>query len=860
MARIRRHKAGLTAFAVLLLCVLASGLVVLWRADAARGQRAESLASAEQYFVGVVDDIEQNVRSTGDRIVFAMRAVAGTDQVPVGDDELGAALLRYGAAEIPGFRGAATIVDGALAARSPSLDEPIAVLVAADVSVEPAPDDGATSADWTNVRASMLNDEGGADHIVITMTAQTGDVLAFVFEPSLFMVGASSAGDPIVSSMTMANAGRSSELAPGEITDFAQPMRSQANLLLGSAEQAQFAATRHITLFGEQWRLAVVSGEGFFRIPSSREVMAIAALGVVLSLAILMFTRRMLIGRASAEKEVETQTARFATGFEGSPIGVLEVDADLVVRAANAASLALFGHLDVDEVVGIEVLDRFAGESVEEAAFLLASSGFDEAHVVDLRLDTSNETETWVRLTSSHIVGQDERAGTLVQLVDVTEQRAARNELTHRALHDQLTQLPNRTLLTDRLERALVRSARTNGMTALMFIDVDLFKEINDTLGHSAGDRVLVVLAERMSGVLRLNDTIARFGGDEFVVLCEDVSNRHMASEIAERLRRSVAKPIPIEDSELTVTISTGLAIAEAGDDAEAVIRDADIAMYQAKSAGRGQVVPFEQRMRQELVTRLERERHLKNAIELAQLGLHYQPIVSLRPLVIHGFEALVRWNHPEFGTLQPIEFLGLAERLGMMPEIDTYVLKAATDQVASWSRLLERPISVAVNAGAPTISDPEYLSAVASAITVHGLVPGQLTVEVTEQHLVSAEEAKTVVPGLRDLGVKIAIDDFGTGHSSFAQVAAVAFDVLKIDRSLVVASGTPKGEKIMRAIVQMAQSLGVATVAEGVGERSELDRIVQFSPDYIQGHLLGRPTEPEDAMALLMKMERSSL
>ncbi|MCB0991286.1 MAG: EAL domain-containing protein [Acidimicrobiales bacterium] len=853
MSRLRRHGGTLTALAVLCASLLASALVVLWRADAVAAERDASIASAEQYFLGVVDDLEQEVRDTGDRVVFVMRAVEVAAPDPGDSEALDQATRRFGAEDFPGFTGAVAMVDGVATSYSGSIDPGLADVVAA---VVPEGDDGPTV---DQASAYSVFDADGNTYLAIAMMTDERHGLAFVFYPDQFMIGASQAGDPIVASLSLAAINPDVTRVFGGADDAPADLRSQASLLLGSTEQARFAATRHLSLFGRSWRLAVTSGEGFFRIPNSREAVSVAVLGAVLSLGLFVFTRRIILGREVARREALTQTARFAIGFEGSPIGVLEVDPDFVVTAANAAALGLFGGMDEHQVVGNSILDRFTGESANDAEALLSSPRTDDVTAPDLRVATADGSERWVQLTSSSITGGDGVVGILVQLVDVTEQRAARTELTHMALHDELTQLPNRTLMTDRLERALVRSARTRSMTALMFIDVDLFKEINDTLGHAAGDLVLVELADRMASVLRANDTIARFGGDEFVVLCEDVSSREMASEIAERVRRVVAVPIPFDDKELNVSASIGLAIAEPGDDAEAVLRDADIAMYQAKGAGRGQVVPFEQRMREELVARLEKERHLKVALELDQFELYYQPIVSLRPLGIVGFEALIRWNHPEYGTVAPDEFLGLAERLGLMPRIDRFVLRAGASQAAQWSRAVGRPIGVAVNASAPTIADDAYLVEVEEAIASNGLARGQLTVEMTEQHFVGVKEADRVVPAIRRLGARIAIDDFGTGHSSFAQVAAIPFDVLKLDRSLVTASDTEKGGQIMRTLVQMARALGVSTVAEGVADRATLERIRPFGPDCVQGYLFGRPANAAESNVLVSRMERAS-
>jgi diguanylate cyclase (GGDEF)-like protein len=461
--------------------------------------------------------------------------------------------------------------------------------------------------------------------------------------------------------------------------------------------------------------------------------------------------------------------------------------------------------------------------------------------------------DAWVSTTKLPLLDDEGGViGTWGYSRNVTAQVTAEEELAHRALHDVLTDLPNRALTVDRAEQLLARARRAQASVAALYIDLDGFKNVNDTYGHPVGDELLKAVAERLKLAIRGGDTASRLGGDEFVILVESASLDVGPEVVAERLLEVLREPYEIAGRQLRVTSSIGMATGLRAN-AEELLRDADIALYEAKAEGRDRYVIFREQMHTVVHDRQMLEMDLAEAVEHEQLFLLYQPTFHLASQTITGVEALIRWQHPTRGELAPAEFIPLAERSGMILAIGRWVLKEACLEAA---RLNEHghQLNVAVNIAARQLDSDELLEDVKSALADSHLAPELLTLEVTETALMcdSAASAKRL-HRLKQLGVRIAIDDFGTGYSSLAYLQQFPADLLKIDRSFIEAIGQPHDSAaLIHMLVQLSSSLKLATVAEGIEQPDQLDLVRREHCDYVQGYLFSRPVTPEALEELL--------
>jgi diguanylate cyclase (GGDEF)-like protein/PAS domain S-box-containing protein len=431
-------------------------------------------------------------------------------------------------------------------------------------------------------------------------------------------------------------------------------------------------------------------------------------------------------------------------------------------------------------------------------------------------------------------------------LADAIERHTADQALRHRVLHDSLTGLPNRLSFVDALNEALKRATVSGSPIGILFLDLDHFKLINDSLGHHAGDALLRAVAPRLRAHLRPGDVVARFGGDEFGVLIDRLADEEEAIAIADRVAAAFAQPFSIDGVEHFVTASIGVAVAhpatQRGASAELLIRDADAAMYRAKEGGRARCVLFDAAMRANARRRLEVERELRHALDRDELVLHYQPVLSLRSGEITGLEALVRWQHPERGLLDPAEFVSIAEDSGLIEPIGRWVQERACRQILKWheQRPDARPFDVAVNLSARQVAHRDLPATVAEIVARTGLDPVHLRLEITESVLV--EESATAMASLEalnEIGVRLVLDDFGTGYSSLAYLNRFPFHALKIDRSFVDALGIEQERTaIVEAIIGMARALSLEVIAEGVESEVQLAELRRLGCDYAQGHL----------------------
>ena len=445
---------------------------------------------------------------------------------------------------------------------------------------------------------------------------------------------------------------------------------------------------------------------------------------------------------------------------------------------------------------------------------------------------------------------------------EIAERRELEEQLTHQAFHDPLTGLPNRTLFLDRLDLALEHAGRREGKVAVLFMDLDDFKVINNSLGHEVGDQVLLAVAERLENSMLTEETVARFGGDEFTVMLEDIASASDAARVAERIEEALRAPFVLRGRERFVTTSVGIAFSGQSEERPSdLLRNADLAMYQAKAKGKNRHAVFEPGMDDRALERLELESDLRRALERDELRVHYQPKVSLESVEIVAMEALVRWEHPERGLLSPARFVPVAEEIDLIVSIGRWVLKEACRQARRWQDRLQGrpPLKVCVNLSAKQFQHYALSEEVEAALRETGLDPASLDLEITES--VVMKDAPATLATLRELkglGVNLAIDDFGTGYSSLSYLRRFPVDFLKVDRSIIEGlSKDPKNEAILSAVVTLAHALDEQVVAEGVETARQLARLREIGCDFAQGYYFAKPLPSEAAGALLAEHPR---
>jgi diguanylate cyclase (GGDEF)-like protein len=436
------------------------------------------------------------------------------------------------------------------------------------------------------------------------------------------------------------------------------------------------------------------------------------------------------------------------------------------------------------------------------------------------------------------------------------ERKRAEVALAHQALHDPLTRLPNRALFLDRLEQALARAQRSSIGIAVLFLDLDRFKVINDSLGHDAGDRLLVDVANRLQGVVRPGDTVARFGGDEFTILCDEVGGERDAVLIAERVASAVGAPFTLDDNEAFLTTSLGIALTTGHENsrAEALIRDADAAMYRAKERGKSRYELFDSAMRARAVDRLDIENALHRALDRGEFRVFYQPAVDLQTGDLVGIESLVRWQHPERGLVGPDQFIALTEETGLIVPLGSWVLREACRQWQRWEESGTPTPRISVNLSARQLGQPDLVDVVVDVLDETGMDPARLSLEITESTVLEdTESALGTLEALKGQGVRISLDDFGTGYASLALLKRLPVDELKVDRSFVTGLGRdPQDSPIVSTVVRLAAALGLVAIAEGVETTTQVEELRRVGCRYAQGYYFARP-QPAERMTRLL-------
>ncbi len=580
------------------------------------------------------------------------------------------------------------------------------------------------------------------------------------------------------------------------------------------------------------------------------EAIPVGVLAIAAAMAAGLF-----FGRA-AKKDA---TERFRSLVTSATDLILTTDATGIITYASPSAQHVLGYTH-ESLLGTTIADLIHPDDLglvsAESATMLDCPG----RTFRLLYRARNSDQVWVQIeaTYTNLLSDPHVNGIVVNGRDVTDRYRLMSDLVHKAFHDELTGLANRALLRDRLDHALARSRRSGATTSVLFCDLDGFKLINDSLGHDAGDQLLVEVARRLEFNVRDGDTPARLGGDEFAILLEE-STPGEAISLARRTLEALRVPFSIDGRELHIRASIGIADNGADAlDAEEILIRADIAMYAAKARGRDQFAIFEDAMQSEITTRHEIHEDLRRALDLGEFEVYYQPLVNMATDRIDSMEALVRWNHPTRGTVGPEVFIPIAEDTGLISAIGLLVLREACRQTAAWQ--VEFPahsdVCVGVNVAAVQLQEPTFVADVAQALADTGLPGHRLTIEITEGTLLSDTAIiQNQLVALKQLGIEIAVDDFGTGYSSLSYLCSFPVDYLKIDQSFVrqlCGDGHAQAIVVVRSIIGLGHNLNMRVIAEGIEHGNQLHELRAAGCDLGQGYLFARPL-PEDAMTTFL-------
>ena len=555
-----------------------------------------------------------------------------------------------------------------------------------------------------------------------------------------------------------------------------------------------------------------------------------------------------------------TDPRAFESLFEATPSAIFALDRAGRIVAANASASLLTGYAQ-EQLLELDI-SQLALDSLQFIGDAFAAAEKGEASAAEMDLRRSDASIVPVQVTTIPVL-EGRHAGSLFFQVDeahyLTEMRRTRAHMRTLAYYDSLTGLPNRIFFQERLRDALEATSERSGCIALMFLDLDRFKDINDTLGHALGDRFLQLFGERLVLLVKNRGIVARLGGDEFVVLVQNCSGETEAREIAEEIIAASERPYRIEGYEQYLTASIGIAIFPAhGRNDQTLIKNADIAMYRAKAQGRNAYFVYDETLEAPIRSRLAQEHELRRALKNEEFSLQYQPIFETGdPPRIIGVEALIRWNHPTEGLLPPDAFIPSAEATGLIVQVGDWVQRTAAAKMREWQNSFG-PLNVAINMSARQFHQRDLCEKLLDVITSEGLDPRTIEIEITESMaLFDAEHAIETIRGLKRIGAKIAIDDFGTGHSSLNYLRRFDADHIKIDRSFVAGIGGPgSGDPLVTAIVAMGHSLGLKIVAEGVETAEQYEFLRAQGCDLVQGNLFAPPMHPEQ-LEIFLRGER---
>ncbi|HEY3329304.1 MAG TPA: EAL domain-containing protein [Capsulimonadaceae bacterium] len=587
-------------------------------------------------------------------------------------------------------------------------------------------------------------------------------------------------------------------------------------------------------------------------------ILMLAAVGAVFALRrihVTLLANDRLSIQADARRRSE---ARYSAMLRNATDITLIVGDDGRVKFQTAAMETVFGHradsLHEQSLIGYV----HPSESTRIEALLSGIAQSPGGTVeTEVRIRDANGSFRPAEVTITNMTDVADVGGLVVTCRDITDRKKFEGQILHQAFHDALTGLPNRALFRERIVHAIERAKRGNDLMAVLFLDLDNFKNINDTLGHEAGDILLVETARRLQTCTRGADTVARLGGDEFTVLLEEVTDESEARIIAERIVEAIRKPVNLAGRDYLIGGSVGLVFGSGQyADADELLRDADTAMYQAKGHGKGKYVVFEQSMNADIVRRVELETALRRGVANGEFEMYYQPIVDLQTSAVVEFEALLRWNHPSRGVLLPAEFIVAAEETGLIVPLGMWALEESCREAAKWRDALTGAKSprVSVNMSARQLIEADFVEKVAAALRSSGLPGELLKLEITET--VMMQDTANTIPKmnqLRELGIRIAIDDFGIGYSSMAYISTLPVDTLKIDQSFVDKMRTQNEDiAIVGAIVTLAKTLNLVVTSEGIETREQLDLLTEMGCEEGQGYHLARPMPAADVWSCL--------
>jgi diguanylate cyclase (GGDEF)-like protein/PAS domain S-box-containing protein len=597
-----------------------------------------------------------------------------------------------------------------------------------------------------------------------------------------------------------------------------------------------------------------------------RDVFLIAG-GMALAMLLLLYIAFSgSARRLAAQNRALRRMAVDAQASEARFRSLVQNSSDIFV-VVDAGGGVLYESVAVERVLGYPAGERHSAyDSVHSDDLTRARKFMHDVTAApgveisaEFRVRHADKTWRVLEWTGKDLSADAAVRGIVINSRDVSERKSLEDALTHQAFHDTLTGLANRALFIDRVTHALARSARQPRRLAVLFLDLDDFKTVNDTLGHAAGDRLLREIARRITAELRSGDTAARLSGDEFAVLIEDLQGDDVAALTATRVLAAVGIPLTIEGHELRMTGSIGIALghgtAETADD---LLIEADVAMYHAKESGKARHATFEPQMRLLAWSRLELEAELRRALDRGELTVHYQPVLDLATRQLVDVEALVRWQHPVRGLLPPAAFITVAERAGLIGPLGLFVLREACQQVREWQRLpAASGLSVSVNLSPHQFRDPALVDQIRAVLTDTGLDARSLKLEITESSMMADGDAtEDALRALHELGVRLVVDDFGTGYSALNYFKRFKLDELKIDRTFVAGLGRDREHTaIVKAAVAFAKALGLGITAEGIETDNQLARLIQLGCNRGQGFLFSKPLSAESFGGLLVEM-----
>jgi diguanylate cyclase (GGDEF)-like protein/PAS domain S-box-containing protein len=578
------------------------------------------------------------------------------------------------------------------------------------------------------------------------------------------------------------------------------------------------------------------------------------------ALEILAGQAALAVERVTLTQEVIRQRgqALFRTLVRNTSDAILIIGDDGVVAYATPSAAAIFGDVEVEGNRLEDLVDPETRPDVARVMDLILAGITAGTHGFLLRIERLDGRDAVLEVRSSDLRGDRTVGGMVLTLRDVTEQHQLEQELKHQAYHDALTGLPNRVLFAERVADALDHARRTERTVGVLFVDLDDFKVVNDTMGHGTGDELLAAVAGRLAASVRPSDTAARLGGDEFALLIDDAPDGEAVEVFAERIVAAFTGPFTLSDAEVIATATVGVATSVDSTDADELLRHADLALYAAKSAGKRRWRSYQPVLSAGMLRRREVQAALEDALKNGEFTLAYQPIVTLDNGQIDGFEALIRWPHPQWGMMLPGQFITLAEETGHIVPLGDWVLRQALSDMVQWRRRMEAPLDggphVSVNVSARQFRDPGFCDGVRQALLESGLPPSALLLELTESVLLGDNDRiGAELDELKEIGVRLAIDDFGTGYSSLSYLLQLPISVLKIDKSFVTGiAASWRQYALVEGIVRLAATLEVEVIAEGIETETERELLAGMGCQYGQGYLLSVPVEASKAEALL--------